>query len=358
MIRVELKPFREAVNRAVAAVKPKSPKPILQFLHLSAAAGKLTVRGCDLEVWIAASCPCETPQPESAAVLGVKLREILAEMKGDELTIDVGGTHVTLATERDRHKLQGASVADFPALPHVAGHPWEIAARGLKAALRVRFAADDESVRYAMNAVAFIVGDGQRVAVSTDGRRLACLPLGDCPGDERRVLLPDSSARLLSSLLPEEGIASIEDNGNQLAVTVGDLQFVSSLIEGRFPDYKKVRPADCRVEVTLAVEALRSVSRSAAIATNEESRGVTYTLAAGMLTASATAAGIGESEATAPIAYDGPATSVILDPRFILEFLRECMASSVRMRVIDADSAVVFETDEGFWMVQMPLTKS
>lgn len=199
----------------------------------------------------------------------------------------VAVTHVVLVTDSDRHKLQTMSPDDFPSMPAVSGHAWEIPTRGLKAALRVRYATDETSVTYAMGAVALQVSGGQRYAVATDGRKMAVQELGPAVGDDRVTLLPNNSARQLISMLGDVGTASLEDNGNQLAVAAEGLQFVTSLIEGRFPNWRKFIPETEATEITLPAEALAAVTGSAAIAATVESRAVTYKFADGMLAATA-----------------------------------------------------------------------
>ena len=96
----------------------------------------------------------------------------------------------------------------------------------------------------------------------------------------------------------------------------------SRLVEGRFPRYQDVFPSSYEVRIPLEVGPLLSAVEQASIVTSEESRGVDFTFAAGLLKLSSQAADVGSSHVELPIAYDGKAVEITFDPRYLLDALK------------------------------------
>ena len=92
--------------------------------------------------------------------------------------------------------------------------------------------------------------------------------------------------------------------------------------------------------------------------TSEDSRGVDFTFEAGTLLLSGRAAEVGQSRIELPLAYDGPALSITLDPKYVQEFLKVLdPEKTITMELKDAESAAVCTTDDGYGYVIMPLAR-
>jgi DNA polymerase III subunit beta len=103
---------------------------------------------------------------------------------------------------------------------------------------------------------------------------------------------------------------------------------------------------------------LTSAVRQAAIVTSDESRGVDFTFEGGTLVLAGHAAERGQSRVELPIAYDGPALTISLDPRFVLDFLKVLEPEKTfTLDLQDSDAAAVCTTDDGYGYVIMPLAR-
>jgi DNA polymerase-3 subunit beta len=101
-----------------------------------------------------------------------------------------------------------------------------------------------------------------------------------------------------------------------------------------------------------------SAVRQAAIVTSEESRGVDFKFADGMLELSGRAAEVGQSRVELPIGYDGPAIAICLDPRYVSDFLKVLdPEKNFTLEIKNAESAAVCSTDDGYGYVIMPLAR-
>jgi len=147
-------------------------------------------------------------------------------------------------------------------------------------------------------------------------------------------------------------------HANDVLVKSGHSTIYSRLVEGRFPKYRDVIPAQAKISIELVVNPFYNAVRQAQIVTNEESRGVDFTFGDGTLVLSGQTAEVGQSRVELPIAYAGPAISITLDPRFVIDFLKVLEPEkSFTLDLQDADGAAVCTTDDGYGYVIMPLAR-
>ena len=132
----------------------------------------------------------------------------------------------------------------------------------------------------------------------------------------------------------------------------------SRLVEGRFPRYQDVFPANVEVKIPLEAGSLRMAVEQASIVTSEESRGVDFQFGSGVLRLTSQSADVGSSHVELPIAYDGKAVEITFDPRYLVDALKTLDdTAAITAELIDAKNAAVFKTDDHYTYVVMPLTR-
>jgi DNA polymerase-3 subunit beta len=165
--------------------------------------------------------------------------------------------------------------------------------------------------------------------------------------------------------LIERAIADNEENillaarENDVLVKSSRAAIYSRLVEGRFPKWRDVFPRhDSTAKIELSVGPFNASVRQAMIVTSEERRGVEFTFGEGKLVLAGHGAEYGESHVELPIAYDGPNRVVMLDPRFVNDFLRVLdPEANVTLEIRDGETAVVCTTQDGYSYVIMPLAR-
>jgi DNA polymerase-3 subunit beta len=186
---------------------------------------------------------------------------------------------------------------------------------------------------------------------------------GDQP-DNPSPVIPTKALSLIERSIPDAsgdaggGEALLAVHANEALVKVGSSTIYSRLVEGRFPKYRDVMPAKAQTTVDLIVGPFYSAIRQAQIVTEEDSRGVDFRFASGLLTLTSKSADVGQSVIQLPISYDGAELAILFDPRFIADFLRVLEPErQIRLDLIDAESAAVFRTDDAYTYVVMPLSR-
>jgi DNA polymerase-3 subunit beta len=356
--------------QTVATVAPaRSPKPILQNVKLEAGEQGVMLSATDLEIGIRHLVSGVDVQSPGSVVLSVKrFGDILRESTDETIHIEADGQGAVIRGERSQFRLSAENPADFP---HVTSFDetsfHEIPARLLRELIhRTEFATDNESSRYALGGVKLEFNEGEVTAIGTDGRRLAKMtgPIVTAgkPSDNQQVtIVPTRAMQLIHrAIAPNDAEVQVALKGNEVLVHTPRATISSRLLEGRFPDWKKVFPdtSHAGVKLELSVGATHSAVRQAAIVTSEESRGVDFTFGDGMLVLSGRAAEVGQSRVELPINFDGTELTITLDPRFVVDFLKVLDAEKTfTFEVKDSESAAVCRTDDGYGYVIMPLAR-
>jgi DNA polymerase-3 subunit beta len=355
--------------QTVAPIAPaRSPKPILQNVKLEVAKDTATLMATDLEVGIRYDVSGIEADVPGAAVLSVaRFGSILRESADATFRIESGEGGTTIRGERSQFKLPSESPQDFPAIAEFGESSYyEVSARLFRELIRrTIFATDNESSRYALGGVKLEWKDTVLTAVGTDGRRLAKMegpaqavgspaPFGDV------TVVPTRAMQLLERALADDGSeVQIAVRQNDILVKNPRAVIYSRLLEGRYPRWRDVFPQRPNAKkIDLTVGPVYSAVRQAAIVTSEESRGVDFTFEAGSLILSGQTAEVGQSRVELPVAYDGPAISITLDPRFVSDFLKVLEPEKTfAIDLQDSDAAAVCTTDDGYGYVIMPLAR-
>ena len=356
--------------QTVATVAPaRSPKPILQNVKLEVSAEAAILLATDLEIGIRHQVQGVDIQSPGIVVLNVtKFGSILRESTDETIHIEADGQGAVIRGERSQFRLSAENPADFP---QVTGFEetgfYEVPARLLRELIhRTEFATDNESSRYALGGVKLEFEEGHITAIGTDGRRLAKMtgPIvtSGTPTEQPQVtIVPTRAMQLIyRAVTPDDAEVQLALRGNEVLIHTPKATISSRLLEGRFPDWRKVFPETGQggVKLELAVGASQTAVKQAAIITSEESRGVDLTFGDGMLVLSGRAAEVGQSRVELPINYDGEELTITLDPRFLLDFLKVLDADKTfTFEAKDGESAALCSTDDGYGYVIMPLAR-
>lgn len=357
-----------AAFQAVSGVVPsRTTKEVLKNVKLQVQDGVATLLGTDLETGL--RCVVKGVEADSsgqALLPTTRVLQILRELNDATVRLEISGDAVWIRGAYSEFRLVAEDPADFPPVAAFeAEHYFVLPAATLRQMIRrTVFATDTESTRYALGGVLVECTPERATLAATDTRRLAvvtapCRAEGKPQPPAGHTVVPAKAMNLLERMLGDsEEEARLAIHANDILVQAGDVTISSQLVQGRFPDYRKVIPAQFKTVVDLVAGPFYSAIRQAQIVTNEESRGVDFTFGRGTLRLSSQAADIGQSKIELPISYDGPELVAKFDPRYIADFLRVLDASAaVQFKLNDHDSAAMLSTEDNYVYVIMPLAR-
>lgn len=354
----------------VSSVVPaRSPKPILQSLKLTADADNGAVlMGTDLEAGIRHRVSgVKVDEPGSMILPTAQIGLILRTSGDDELTLESDGAKLVVRGLHSEFKLATEDARLFPDVPEFTATNYHvIAAADLKRLIRrTIFATDPESTRYALGGVLVELTAESIAMVGTDGRRLAkmssaCEVKGNFSADPGSPVIPAKALKLIDRNIdagdPPVHLSFATDKS--VMIRTAQAVIYSRLVEGRFPRYQDAFPEAPGVRIPIEVNPLRAAVEQASIVTSQESRGVDFRFGGGALRLATKSADVGSSEVEMPIDYDGDDIAITFDPKYLHDALKTIDGGIVTAELIDAKSAAVFKTEDGYSYVVMPLSKS
>jgi DNA polymerase III subunit beta len=353
---------------AVSGVVPsRTTKEILKNVKLQVTANTATLIGTDSEIGMRCTVADVTADAGGEALLPTaRVLSILRELNDDTVKLEITGDALWIRGGYSEFRLSAEPAADYPPVPDFSESAYYVLpASSLRQLIRrTVFATDVESTRYALGGVLMELTPERATLAATDSRRLSvasasCRVEGSPAAPSAPPVVPSKAMSLLEKVLTDgDTEARIAIHNNDVVIQAGGVTVSSQLVQGRFPDYRKVIPASFNSTVELVVGPFYSAVRQAQIVTNEESRGVDFTFANGVLRLSSQAADVGQSKIELPISYDGGDLTITFDPRYIADFLRTLDGGTpVRLQLIDHESAAVLATDDHYTYVIMPLSR-
>ena len=357
-----------AFQTAGSVAPTRSPKPILQNVKMVAQGDMATLIATDLEVGIRVDVAEIEIEAGGEVILPMgRFGSILRETTDEKIRIEATDTQIIVRGDRSEFKLSSEPPAEFPPVAEFDAKSYhEISARLLREMIRrTVFSTDNESSRYALGGVLLEMSEKEIIAVATDGRRLATMKgpaisvEGHSTGDNATIV-PSKAMHLIERSLSDsdaEVQLSVQPNG--ILLKSPHTTIYSRLVEGRFPKWRDVFPDRTGVKkVETVVGPFFSAVRQAAVVTSGESSGVDFTFESGQLVLTAQTPEAGESRVELPIAYDGEALSITLNPHFLSDFLKVLdPGKTITLELKNAESAAVCTTDDGYDYLLMPLSR-
>jgi DNA polymerase-3 subunit beta len=225
---------------------------------------------------------------------------------------------------------------------------------------QVHFAMAVHDIRYYLNGILFIAEGRTLTLVATDGHRLALAQAtleGDLPA-RQEVILPRKTVLELQRLLREEDTPiEMKFAQNQAKFSFSGMEFVTKLVEGKFPDYNRVIPKAHRNAVTLGRETLLASLQRAAILTSEKFKGVRLNFEPGVLRIGATNAEQEEAAEEIEIDYAGDAIDIGFNVTYLMDALANMGVEMVKIELQDssASALITAPSQPGFKYVVMPM---
>jgi DNA polymerase-3 subunit beta len=273
----------------------------------------------------------------------------------------------TLTSGNATFKFTGLAAEEFPALPDVEAEGFMELDRALMRELvkRTIFAAGDNDTRYVLNGI-FVgltpSGGGLEMeVVGTDGHRLALArKFVESAGRqaEASAIVPKKSAAELRKLLEEDdGPFEMALTRNHVVFKLGALYMVSRLIEGSYPNYNQVIPADNDKSAEADRASLVSALRRVSLLSRERTNAVKFAFAKGAVTLSSQNPEMGEASEGLPVGYDGPGLEVGFNAKYLLDALSVMDKETVSLSFKDQLSPCIITQaeDPDYRCVVMPL---
>ena len=358
---------RDALLKPLSAVsgivERRHTLPILANVLLEQKDGSLYVTATDLEMQITAHSALPGKDAQAVTVGARKLQDLLRALPDDAaLNVDAGSGKMTVRAGRSRFNLQTLPAADYPriSLGSEQLQSLSLPQKDLRALFRlVEFAMAQQDIRYYLNGMLLVVDRGSLQAVATDGHRLSWASLAvDGEFARQEVILPRKTVLELGKLLEDsEAPVTLDILANQVRFRFANVELVSKVVDGKFPDFNRVIPVGHAKQVELDRVTLLAALQRAAILSNEKFRGVRVVLGADQLKIICTNSEQEEAEEELEVDYKGDALDIGFNITYLLDALANLTVDKVRFAFGDANSSalVTMPGRDDYKYVVMPM---
>ncbi|MDP1968415.1 MAG: DNA polymerase III subunit beta, partial [Burkholderiaceae bacterium] len=224
---------------------------------------------------------------------------------------------------------------------------------------QVHFAMAVHDIRYYLNGILFVAEGESLTLVATDGHRLALAQATlDVEMPKQEVILPRKTVLELQRLLKDEDAAiEMRFAGNQAKFAFSGMEFVTKLVEGKFPDYNRVIPKNHKNHVTLGRAPFLASLQRAAILTSEKFKGVRVNIEPGTLRIASSNAEQEEAKEEIEIDYAGDSIEIGFNVTYLMDVLANMGQEMVTLSLQDSNSSALVTVPEqgGFKYVVMPM---
>ena len=354
-----------SVLQSVAGiVERRHTLPILANVLIRKTGSALQFTTSDLEIQIRTTSDLGGDAGNFTTTVGArKIIDILRTMPSDQtVSLESSQSKLILKGGKSKFTLQSLPAEDFPLVQESAnfGPAFSVPQKTLKNLLeQVSFSMAVHDIRYYLNGILFVAEGKQLSLVATDGHRLAFVSaMLDVEVPRQEVILPRKTVIELQRLLSDaEGAIEMQFANNQAKFSFDGMEFVTKLVEGKFPDYNRVIPKNHKNIITLGRQALLASLQRTAILTSDKFKGVRLNIDPGTLRVASNNAEQEEAVDELDIDYNGDSIEIGFNVTYLIDALTNMDQEMVKLELSDSNSSALITIPDNatFKYVVMPM---
>lgn len=334
---MKLQVTQENLNRALGSVarvaNSRTTLPVLANVLIKTSNSRLSLSATNLDIAITHYIGAKVSEEGSITVPARLMQDFVSSLPAGVINLELEETKLRVTTDQYKSVVNGIVADDFPVMPAISsGTKWNVDAALFKKGLQqVVFAASNDESRPVLTGVLLHTAGGKLYMAATDSYRLAEKELGGNKS-EVSLLVPATAMHDLLRIVSDfDGVVHVTHDDQQVLFQVGDVELTARLVEGKYPDYKKLIPSDFATEITLKRADFVNVTKVSSLFARESAGSVTIELdeAAKTLSIRSVASQLGENTATAAGDVIGNG-SITLNSRYLLDALGVLSGENVK----------------------------
>jgi DNA polymerase III subunit beta len=355
----------QAVQNVVSS---RTTLPILSNVLVRAEGNRLEFTATDLDVTVTCGVEATVAKPGATTIPVKKLFSIARELSVGDIELEVDEKNVTsVRSGSSFYKIHGLAAEEFPPINQFKDDKKVTVAQDkFKGMLKkTSFAISTDEARYVLNGIFISLKEHKMTIVATDGRRLALTDeeVDISEKSQGEFIIPAKAVNELNRLLQDKGEAVIKYAENQAEFTLKDekgfsVVIITKLIEGNYPNYRQVIPAEAKERISLPREEFLHALKRAEIMTSEKANSVKLTFGKNNLAITANSPEVGEARESMAVNYKGKEMSIAFNPKYMIDPLNALANDEVFIELIDELSPGVLKINGPFLYVVMPMRLS
>ena len=353
-INIQKETLEKPLSQVIGVVEKRQTLPILGNVYLELKQSVLTLVGSDLETEITTRVDNIEGSEGKTTVSARKLYDICRSLPNESqlsLMLEQDNKMIVKAG-KSRFTLQTLSADNYPRLEETHWkNEFTLAQNQLNNLLtKTSFSMAQQDVRYFLNGLLIEIHNDHILSVATDGHRLAKTqvmvdPLGI---EQVQSIIPRKAVIEIGKFLDANSDApvNVKLNASHISIESGNFMFISKLIDGRFPDYEKVIPANLDKHIVINRANLIDILSRAAILSNEKFRGVSLSVDNNVLQVRSHNPDQEHAKDEMNVDYNGEAIEIGFNVNYLLEALKACDSENIDLGLLDPNTSCTFHAEE------------
>jgi DNA polymerase-3 subunit beta len=362
-INIDRDVLLKPLSNVSGIVEKRHALPILSNLLLEGEDGILKFTATDLEVQISLSIKTEIKEPFKTTISARKLFDITRALPEKSiLDIQIEDSKVTVKAKKSRFNLQTLPAKDYPVMEENEGEAitFLVPQNQLKSLLKqVDFSMAQQDIRYYLNGLLFEV-DGKKLnIVATDGHRLSFTSTTLDNGQEKtQIIIPRKTIMELIKLMEEEDKPVIINvTKNQVTFKFNEIDLITKVIDGKFPDYNRVIPEGHTNKFDVDRLSLLASMQRASILSNEKYRGIRMVIEENNLKLISSNSEQEQAEEELEIKYTGTTIDIGFNVTYLIDVLVNIQFDKLTFAFNDSSSSclITIPNNDDYKYVVMPM---
>jgi DNA polymerase-3 subunit beta len=341
----------------------KNTMNVLSNIFLEAANDTLVIKSTDITVYFETKVPISVVKAGEATVRGNLFFGILNSISDGELEFERIDNEIIIkpVSSKTEFKLRTNSSDQYPESPAAENlNSFDLPIKDFKEMItQTIFAVSDDETRYLMNGVCFEKTESKYIMVATDGRRMAYIEkvADDSVEDFKGVIIPEKILGIVQKYAGEEGNVKICITEKHIFIYFGSYSFTSSLIEGKFPDYRRVVPTDHDKSFSVNKKDMINALKRASLFVEQKNKRIWLKLISGEISVCAQDGDTGGAQDTITTDYEGDGLQMALNYQYIEEPCKIISSDEIVIHFKDPTKAITIKAkpERDYFHIVMPM---
>ncbi len=341
--------LEKGLSQVYKAVPNKANLPILSNIHIAAEGGRLCLSATNLDTSITVFVGVSVEEDGRTTVPAKLFRDFISNLPEGIITLSMEKNLLVIEAGHNKAKLNTTPADDYPEIPHMEDgqEVLEIDSAVFSDAVKsVVFAAATDESRPVFSGVLLSFVDGVFSVVASDGFRLSerVLGLETDFGATFSVVVPAKTllevARLVS--LEEPTKICMDSRSNLVLFQNKDIVIATRILEGQFPDYKRIIPTEHTLEAEILFSDILEAVRLADVFSQQVDGSITITFdPEGFIRVASSSPESGEHSSSFSALVEGSGLDIVLNSKYILDFLSNIPSEKIKIRTQNSLSPCV-----------------
>lgn len=353
--------LKKGINIAQKAITGKAATPIMSGIYLSAQNGNLILRGNDLSIAIETKIPVKVEEEGEVLINAKIISDLMGKLSGEVTVYEEGQEVFFKYGANNISNTPKMNVDDYPAFPDLeVKNKIELTDEAFgNLVYMTEFSCATDDTRPLFTGLLMEIKEGKITFVGTNTHRLAIKSM-DIKNEDLSCVIPAkvlNEIRNIALSFTEPQTITLGLLYNQIMLSVGDTKIVTRLLDGRFPDYRRVIPQTFTLNAKVnRHDLLNLLDRVVIFSKANDHSTVRLTFAENKLQIIATGVDIGTAKEELPCEMEGNDLKIAFNAAYILDILKHTDAEKITFKLNSALTPAMIDVgDENYKYIVTPV---